>query len=201
MWLFFKKTIGMGDLVQIDVWLFHLINVDWQNDWLDQLMPIWRNKYFWGPLYLFLISFVLINYPKKGWIWLLALMLCITLGDTVSSKIIKKSVKRLRPCHSTNFQPDYHLGVVCGSGYSFPSSHATNHFAVALFIILTLGTSFKWIRIPLFLWAASIAYGQVYVGVHYPFDVLFGTLLGIGIGTLVAFLFLSYLKKRELSWG
>ena len=77
------------------------------------------------------------------------------------------------------------LRVHCGGGYSFTSSHATNHFALATFLVIILGPFFKWIRIPIFLWAASIAFGQVYVGVHYPLDVLAGSIVGILLGILM----------------
>jgi undecaprenyl-diphosphatase len=81
------------------------------------------------------------------------------------------------------------LLVQCGSGYSFPSTHATNHFAFALFMIGTLAQRYRWIVAPLIIWAAAIAYAQVYVGVHYPFDVLCGALLGSSIGIFVARVF------------
>jgi undecaprenyl-diphosphatase len=74
----------------------------------------------------------------------------------------------------------------CSGGFSFTSSHATNHFGFAMFVFLTTKDVFgKWGR-WLFVWAATISYGQVYVGVHYPVDILFGALLGICIGTLTA---------------
>lgn len=74
--------------------------------------------------------------------------------------------------------------VGCGGGYSFPSSHATNHFALATLLFLSWGRKFRSWRWILLLWAASIAYGQVYVGVHYPLDVSFGALLGATLGLL-----------------
>lgn len=186
----------MVDLLQFDEWLFRLINIDWQNPWLDQWMPLWRNKYAWAPIYIFLLSFVLVNFPKKGIWWILGLVLCVSVSDTMSSKVIKKTVKRPRPCHTVNIQPDFNVGVRCGSGYSFPSSHATNHFAVALFIFMTMGKRFGWIRPFVVMWAASIAYGQVYVGVHYPLDVTFGGLLGILIGIFIAWLY-NQLSSRK----
>lgn len=186
----------MAELLQFDEWLFRLINIDWQHSWLDQWMPMWRNKYFWAPFYLFLLSFVGINYGKKAIWWVIALSFCVLVGDTLSSKVIKKSVQRPRPCHEVSVQPEYHLGVACGGGYSFPSSHATNHFAVAVFVLLSLGRRYSWIKLPLLLWAASIAYGQVYVGVHYPLDVSFGALLGSLIGWTVAYGY-DYLTRRR----
>ncbi|RZL15228.1 MAG: phosphatase PAP2 family protein, partial [Pedobacter sp.] len=72
--------------------------------------------------------------------------------------------------------------VPCGSGYSFPSAHATNHFGIAVFLILVFYKKWKPI-LPLgLLWAFSIAFAQVYVGVHYPVDIICGSLLGTLLG-------------------
>ena len=123
--------------------------------------------------------------------------LTVTISDTVSSKIIKKSVQRTRPCNDTNRLleqgHEVKLLVPCGSGYSFPSSHATNHFAVAVFVIFTFAAHKKWSKWGLIAWASSIALGQVYVGVHYPLDIICGGVLGSIIGWRVAFLY----KKLE----
>lgn len=179
----------MEELLQFDQNLFFLINSRWTTDWLDALLPLWRNKLFWLPFYLFLISFLLINFKKKGLLILLFGVLSIAFSDTVSSKIIKKNVQRIRPCNDPLMDNFVDLKVKCGGGYSFTSSHATNHFTLAFFLILTLGKQFKWIRWILFFWAGSIAYGQVYVGVHYPLDVFVGALLGIIVGSLVSYFF------------
>ena len=112
----------------------------------------------------------------------------------MSSKVVKESVMRLRPCNDAEIKADVNLLVRCGSGYSFTSSHATNHFAIAAFISMTLGMVLPLIRWPFYLWAASIAFGQVYVGVHYPFDVISGALLGWLIGVLAAKLYNRFPK-------
>ncbi|MEY2901476.1 MAG: hypothetical protein RLY89_582, partial [Bacteroidota bacterium] len=84
----------------------------------------------------------------------------------------------------------------CGSGYSFTSSHATNHFAFAVFIFITMGQVLgKWKWAFLF-WAGSVAYAQVYVGVHYPIDVLVGGLLG----TLIGFISANLFQQRFPTW-
>jgi len=118
-------------------------------------------------------------------------LLTVSIADITSSHIIKNQFQRIRPCNQIGFKETAHLLVPCGSGYSFTSSHATNHFAIALFLILTIGQLWKWIRVPLFLWACSIALAQVYVGVHYPTDVLVG---GI-IGTFISFVVVYVLRK------
>ena len=184
----------MTELLHWDEHLFHLINSGWQNSFFDATLPVLRNKYVWMPLYLFLVSFFLLNFQKKGLFIVLGLCLTVGLADAVSSHLIKKTVKRVRPCKSIEPQTDVHLLVSCGSGYSFPSSHAANHFGIAIFLCLTLGKIARWVKFPLVLWAASISLAQVYVGVHYPLDVTAGALLGCLTGSLVYHLLRSRLN-------
>lgn len=179
----------MSELLQLDHTLFHLINSEWHWPLLDSIMPYWRDKKFWIPLYVILTIFLLYRFRLKGLYLILAAMLTAGIADATSSHLIKKTVKRLRPCNDPDLKEDVVLLAGCGSGYSFTSSHATNHFALAMFLVLTLGRKYRWIRWPLLLWAASIAYGQVYVGVHFPVDVLIGSLLGILIGFLMSKLY------------
>lgn len=176
----------LDSLLQWDEQLFRLINIDWQTNWLDVLMPYWRHKLFWSPLYLLLLSFLLLNFGKKTAYYILAIVLVIVLADTMSSQIIKKNVQRIRPCNQEILREEVHLLVTCGSGYSFTSSHATNHFALAWFVLLTIGRPWRWLQGAALLWAGSIALGQVYVGVHFPLDILAGALLGTLIGIFVA---------------
>lgn len=172
----------MTELLQFDETLFHLVNTGCHNPFFDWLMPLLRNKYTWVPGYLFIASFLLINFRQKGLFAVVAIVLAVTVADNVSSQIIKKSVGRLRPCKVLEPQKEMHLLVPCGGGYSFPSSHATNHFAFAVYLLLVMGKLFRWVKIPLLLWAGLISFAQVYVGVHYPFDVFAGALLGSLIG-------------------
>ncbi len=169
-------------MLQFDENLFYLVNSGCQNQFFDWLMPLLRNKYIWLPLYVFIASFLLINFKQKGLYLCLAFVLAAGIADGTSSHLIKKNVQRLRPCKVLEPRKDMHLLVPCGSGFSFPSSHATNHFAIATYLFLIFGKFFRWIKIPLVLWASSIAFAQVYVGVHYPLDVIIGALLGFLIG-------------------
>ena len=190
----------MTELLQLDQYLFHLINTAWANDFLDALMPLWRNKYIWVPVYVFLISFLMINFGKKGFILFAFAILTIGIADTLSSKVIKKTVQRIRPCNDPAMANFVDLKVKCGGGYSFTSSHATNHFALAIFLIFTLGKRFRWIKWVLLTWATTIAYGQIYVGVHYPLDVISGAILGILVGTLVATFYASF-RNWQIHYG
>lgn len=176
----------MTELLEYDVLLFELINGQWHATWLDDLMPLWRSKYFWFPAYLFLLVFMIQNFGRKSSFFLLAMIATIGVSDMVSSHLIKKNVKRQRPCQHEKLKEQVYLLVPCGGGYSFTSSHATNHFAIASFLMMTLGQCFRFLRWPLLLWATTIAYGQVYVGVHYPLDVIAGAFLGGVIGRLGA---------------
>lgn len=190
----------MTELLHLDQYLFHQINTVWANGWLDALMPFWRNKYVWLPVYVFLISFLMINFGKKGFILFVFAIITIGIADTMSSKVIKKTVQRVRPCNDPAMASFVDLKVKCGGGYSFTSSHATNHFALAIFLIFTLGKRFRWIKWVLLIWATTIAYGQVYVGVHYPFDVISGGILGVLIGTLVATFYASF-RDWQINYG
>lgn len=188
----------MTSLLQLDEYLFYIINKDWQNPFLDAIMPIWREKSTWIFLYVFLAVFVIYKFKIKGLYLILTLALLVGVCDNVSSQLIKKNVRRVRPCNDATLEEKPHLIISCGSGYSFPSTHAANHFAVATFLSLTLGQYYKRIKIPLYFWAASIAFGQVYVGVHYPLDILGGALIGI----LFAYLFAKlYWKIGKINIG
>jgi membrane-associated phospholipid phosphatase len=184
----------MDTILQLDFELFHWINHDLQNNIMDAIMPWWRSKLTWIPLYIFLIVFSIIKYKINGLYLILALALTVGVADTMSSRVIKKSVQRLRPCNNPELKETTHLLVHCGSGYSFTSSHATNHFAIAFFLLFTFCRRFRFLRLPLIFWAASIAFGQVYVGVHFPLDVMGGTVLGIFIGYLGARIYNTVLK-------
>ena len=178
---------------------FWLINREWRSEWLDVIMPYWRHKLFWMPFYFFLAAFLWFNFRQKALYFLLGAALTIGIADMTSSQLIKKSVERLRPCNDQELKEEVNLLVRCGGGYSFTSSHATNHFALAFFFLLTLGRRMGGWRWLFLFWAASIAYGQVYVGVHYPVDVLVGAMIGSMIGIGVAFLYKS-LKGLRISY-
>lgn len=183
----------MTELLEFDRALFFLINDAGHNAWLDALMPFWRDRFFWIPLYVALASFVVWKFgTAKGAFFILAVIVAAGVADLTSSRLIKQNVERLRPCNEPEIKEEVNLLVHCGGGYSFTSSHAANHFAVAVFICFTLGRLYRRIRLPLLLWAASIAYGQVYVGIHYPLDVVCGALVGTLIGWGVSFAYRKY---------
>ncbi len=178
------------EIINWDIHWFEAINTGLSSAFLDAFLPWTREPLFWIPFYLFIIAFVIFNFGKKGYWFLLFLTLTVSSSDIVSSRLIKKNVERLRPCNDENVEVIKR--VRCGSGYSFTSSHATNHFAIASFLFSTLGIYFKKHRGWLWLWAAVVSFAQVYVGVHFPLDIFFGGLIGAIIGQCWAWVFNRY---------
>lgn len=179
----------LDQLISFDQEAFLAINQGLSNAFFDWLMPILRNPYTWAPLYLFIIIFCIKNYRKKGALIILFILITFGIADSLSSSVIKKSVKRIRPCNDIEFKEEVNVRVRCGSGYSFTSSHATNHFAMAVVIITIFYRRWKHILWLGLLWAGAIGFAQIYVGVHYPFDIVCGALLGTLIGYLVGLIF------------
>lgn len=173
-------------LQQFDVELFLKIHRGLSNPFFDWLLPLMRNRFFWSPLYLFILVFCLVEYKKKGWYIIGMLLVTFAMGDLIASRVIKPLVGRLRPCNEPTLVHDIIHRVPCGSGYSFPSSHATNHFAIAIFLIFVFYDKWKPILPIGLFWAFIISFSQIYVGVHYPIDTMVGALLGTTIGLITA---------------
>jgi undecaprenyl-diphosphatase len=149
-----------------------------------------RNGTHWAPLYLFLGVFVMINFKKNSGWWILFFIATVALTDMTGTYGFKHNFNRLRPCSDPDFF--FHVRLLvnqCSGGKSFISNHAANHFGMAAFFFITFRPVLKkWAWIG-FLWAGLIAYAQVYVGVHYPLDVLSGSLVGLTAGLLTGRLF------------
>lgn len=171
----------MEQILQWDYASFTAINHLMLPQFLDQLLIFWRTPLFWAPLYLLIITLCVFNFGSRSWLIILYSLLVFGFADIMSSHIIKKNVQRIRPCRS-EYVEVVNVRVYCGSGYSFTSSHAANHCALAVFWFMILGPHFKFLRYPILIWAAIVGFAQIYVGVHFPLDVLFGTILGSAIG-------------------
>ncbi len=174
----------------LDYRLFSRMNGEWHNAFFDNFFPFVREPTFWIPFYFFLVLFVLLNFKIKGLLWMMFFIALAIVADYISSDLIKGNFPRVRPCKDPLLQNSIRFLVnYCPRSSSFTSSHAFNHFAAAMFIFTTFKKSIsnKWIFI--FVWAFMIAYAQVYVGVHFPFDVFCGALIGLLPGWLAGILF------------
>jgi len=137
-------------------------------------------KVIWIPLYLAILICLGIKYKRKFLIIILFIILAATLADQ-ASVLVKNYVHRLRPCHEPALEGLVHLvRGECGGLYSFVSSHATNSFDVALLSLLFIRK--RWFSITIVLWALVVGYSRIYLGVHYPGDVICGSILGALIG-------------------
>lgn len=165
-------------MLRADHFLFHLINQGLANPIFDFLCPIARDKNTWLPIYLLASAAILFKYRWKGLLLIAIALLAITCSDQCSN-LIKQLVHRLRPCAVP--EPVRLLVSRCSDGFSFTSNHAANHFCIATYLSFCL-RQFKWLPAVLYSWAGFIAFSQVYVGLHYPFDVIGGAMLGISIG-------------------
>jgi undecaprenyl-diphosphatase len=172
-------------LIELDRSCFHLINQSGTPFW-DSLMLFATHKLSWIPLYLILIFFIVKEKGQES-IWILATIgLVIACCDLGSVHLFKNTFQRLRPCHF--FDSVRLVTEGCGGQYGFVSSHASNVFGLAIVIGKLMNK--KYLFLALFFWASIVSYSRVYVGVHYPLDILGGMIWG----TFVALIFVSIYK-------
>ena len=188
--MFLLNTSLIQKLEQWDQWLFIQVNSHQTNSFFDSIMPYLRIAYYWTPLYLFLLVFIIVNFKGRGLWWCVIFLCTISLCDMTSTNLFKEVFHRLRPCADVDFFQNVRLVVdSCGGNYGFTSNHAANHFGMATFIFFTLRPVIgKWVWLA-YLWAAVIGYAQVYVGVHYPFDILGGAAIGLLFGWVLGVFF------------
>lgn len=139
---------------------------------------------------------------EYGWqktLWfLLAIGLTLTIADQLAASVLKPWFGRLRPCVEPDLADQGRFLVGCGGKFSFPSNHATNHFALAALLSITWLKDKAWgWRWGIFLWAATISLAQVYVGKHYPSDILAGAVLGSAIAGTVVYLYRRFLPEEK----
>lgn len=162
-------------LISIDTKLFVYLNQTIENPVLDQVMPfITEPDKFLIPLIIILLGTMLL-WKRRGVMIVLWGAILIAMADQLSSSVLKPWIGRLRPCHELDA---VRLLIGCGSGESLPSSHAVNIFAAATYF----GERFLHRRREFYAVAAIVGLSRIYCGVHYPFDILSGAMLGIGLG-------------------
>jgi undecaprenyl-diphosphatase len=171
-------------LNELDTRLFLYLNGK-HNAFFDPIMYWASHKLFWIPFYAFLLFIIIREYRKQSPYILVSIAVLITLCDQTASHLIKKAVQRLRPSHEPALEGLVHLSKAGPGGqYGFVSSHSANAFGLAVFLVLLLPPRYRVLKFILLFWACLVAYSRIYVGVHYPGDVIVAGL----IGALLAFI-------------
>ena len=185
----------MNTLSTIDSDLFLYLN-GLHVDWLDKVMVLLTDMWVWMPLYLLLIYWAVKQYGKRCWWVFLAVGLVVLCSDQISSHLFKPLFHRLRPCFNEDFEGIIHLPKgLAGGQFGFTSSHASNTFAIATFLTPILSKYCPWPAILLFLWAFISSYSRIYIGYHYPGDIIVGAILGVLIGMIFWKLFVIVQRK------
>lgn len=179
----------MEFLYSIDLFLFNFINHSLANPVFDFFFPLITVEKNWFILYLVLFYFLLFKNGKKGVVAFTVMIITFAITDYLNGSIIKELVGRIRPCADL---PDVRLLIPCGAGKSFPSSHAVNTFA-AVFVFSRFYREYKY---HLFTIASLVAFSRVYVGVHYPSDIIAGTIIGIVMAYILMILYKIIDKKK-----
>ena len=175
----------MNTLAETDSQLFLFLN-GLHADWMDKVMVLLTDMWAWFPLYLLLIYWAIRQYGKRCWWIILAVVLVVLCTDQLASHVCKPVFQRLRPCYNADFQDLIHLPKgMAGGKYGFVSSHAANTFGIAAFLTPALRKYRPWTAIVLYLWAFISSYSRIYIGYHYPGDILCGAILGILIGLIL----------------
>lgn len=182
----------MESVVEIDKAVFFFFN-GLHNEWMDFIMFWISDKKIWIPFYLFLAGWLIKKYKIKSIAYLIGIGITITITDQLISGFMKGFFERYRPSRDPELTDLVHtVNDYRGGKYGFASSHSGNAFALAMFIYLSF-KEYKWVGL-MFVWAAIVAYSRIYLGVHFPGDILVGGIIGV-----VAALVLFYLTEKVIA--
>ena len=176
-------------LYQIDLSIFYFFNHTIATGFLDKFFALITDRHSWDITYILLIGILIFKGGKKGRLAILGIILVILVSDQFGD-LLKHLIQRVRPCNSLD---NVRMTIGCAGGFSFPSNHAVNNFAAASFFYKLYPN----LKIPLFITASLIALSRVYLGVHYPSDMLGGVIIGSAIGYLMGIGFLKVLEYTD----
>jgi len=160
----------------------------------DTLMSAATGRFFWIPLYLLLLGLIIVRFRKKTLLILPMLALMVLLADQ-SSRLMKSSCKRERPCYNETISGQLNVYDGCGGRYGFVSSHAANTFGLAMFMfLLWKGRRGRRWMLLVFLFAIFASYTRIYLGVHYPLDIAGGAIVGMLSAWVVILIYRKWIE-------
>ncbi|MFN4235364.1 MAG: phosphatase PAP2 family protein [Bacteroidia bacterium] len=181
----------------LDQQLFLYLN-QFHSPFFDELMRWITHRFTWIPLYILLAYLAYVKMSIKHFLLMLCMaIVLIFLSDQLSVHLFKNIFLRYRPCHNLLLQNKIHLINGCGGLYGFVSSHASNTFALAVFMGILLHSHYKKIFVALLIWAVIVSYSRIYAGVHYPADIIVGALLGSILALIMQKIYQRFEKKLE----
>jgi undecaprenyl-diphosphatase len=184
-------------LTELDKWLLLLINSHHNSFW-DSMMWFASGIINWFPVYIFLLFLLIYKFRKQSWLLILLVIPLIFVSDELSSEVLKPLVHRLRPSHEPGIENLLHfVSGYRGGLYGFVSSHACNFFAVATYLHLTASGKISWLPFLMYPIVLLVIYSRIYLGVHYPSDVIAGSLLGALLGWLTARIYNHFRKPAQ----
>lgn len=186
----------MQEIIKEDKAIFVYLNTLGDSRF-DQFWILISDKWIWIPLYLIFLYLLYKNFNVKSFIFIL---IFIALGVTASDQIagiFKYGIARLRPCHDPTLV-DLMREVKCGGNFGFYSAHASNTFFVATIMSLLLKEKYKYLPFFLIFWAIIVSYSRIYLGVHFPLDVIFGAIVGFLLGGFFATLARNVIRKQQI---
>ena len=177
---------------QIDINILLWLNRS-HNEFWDSIMWFATGKFPWLPFYIVLTSLLIWKYKKDAILMILLIALLITMSDQLASGLFKPFFERLRPSHNPDLAGELHLvNAYKGGKFGFISSHAANVFSLAFYLTLVARDKLKWMPFLIIPWAILVSISRVYLGVHYPTDILVPAILSVPIALIVARIYKIY---------
>ena len=187
----------METLIELDKAFFLFLNGIHSPFW-DPIMYAISGKFFWLPLYGLIIFLLIKDKKKESWLIIGCILILFALTESITSQLFKPMVARFRPSHDPEIGHLVHIvNEYKGGLYGFFSAHAANTFGLSSFLFFVYFQKHKWM-IGLLIWAFCVSYTRIYLGVHYPLDILTGMFLGTLLGKIMSILYLKIEKKRGM---